>query len=120
MSKQAEEMFSAVPEWKDDAKRDAEHKEIRVALQKAGFQEQELNQIYDHRMLVVARKAMLYDQMQANMAKAKEAAQKAPPVRTLSSGVPSDGRSINQAAFARLQRSGGMDDATRAIASLLG
>lgn len=122
VSQQGQQMLDAVPEWKDEAKREAEHKNIRSALQKAGFRDEELNQIYDHRMLVVARKAMLYDDMVANMAKAKEAAQKAPPVRPLSSGVPSDGQHINQAAFQRLKRSGGrsMDDATAAIRSLLG
>ena len=87
---------------------------------KHGFNADELDNVFDHRTVVAARKVMLYDRMQANINQAKRAANKAPPVRVLSSGVPTDGKSINQAAFARLKQSGRMDDATRAVLSLLG
>lgn len=82
-------LLTKMPEWHDNAKREAENKELIGYLSKPdiGYTEQELLNIYDHRAIIVAKKAMLYDKMIA----AQKAAQtkRVPPsnVRQLRPGV---------------------------------
>lgn len=60
-----ERLSSAIPEWRDSKARQAEQKLIADTLQKAGYRPEEISSVADHRAVVLARKAALYDQMMA-------------------------------------------------------
>lgn len=74
-----EKLLAALPDWKDPAKAKAEASAIDGYLQTAGFNDEERNGLTDHRMVVVARKAMLYDQLQAQQAQATNRVARVPP-----------------------------------------
>lgn len=74
---EAQAMKQAIPEWRDGEKANAEMSDMRAFLSKAGFNEAEIGQIVDHRHVVVARKAMLYDKL---MASGKQKVANTPPV----------------------------------------
>ncbi len=104
-----------LPEWKDEAKASAEQKLIAESLMGIGYTREELSELFDHRALLIARKAALYDQLQA--AKAKQA--KPEPRKALAPGAPkpqSDTqRSAYQEALAKAKRTGKPDDVHRAL-----
>lgn len=104
-----------LPEWKDQAKAAAEQKLIAESLMGIGYSAQELSELFDHRALLIARKAALYDQLQA--AKAKQA--KPEPRKALTPGAPKPStdtqRSAYQEALAKAKRSGKPDDVHRAL-----
>lgn len=54
-----------IPEYKDDAFRKKDMASIKDYLIKTGFAEEEVKSVFDARQVAIARKAMLYDQMQA-------------------------------------------------------
>lgn len=84
--RQAEEqkrLFEAVPEWNDAERFKADSQRLHEYLKGQGFADQEIATAADHRLIVMARKAMLYDQGQRGAA-AKRVA-KAP--RTLRPGA---------------------------------
>ena len=55
-------LSTAIPEWANEVIATAEKAKVSKYLQSVGFSEQELNQAYDSRMIVMARKAMLHDE----------------------------------------------------------
>lgn len=62
-----------IPEWRDQKVAAADVKRIGEYLsEKIGYRPEELAHMADHRDYVVARKAMLYDEMQAKAAPKKE------------------------------------------------
>ena len=63
LQREKQSLYEALPEWKDAAKAKAEKDDIKTALQKAGFTEAEISGLTDHRSVVIARKAMLYDKL---------------------------------------------------------
>lgn len=116
---QREELIAKIPEWKDPEKMKAGATELREYLKTQGLTEQEIYSVIDHRAIVQSYKAMKYDQM---MAKAKAAAKKIDntPQRVLR---PTGGESTQldrrTASFQKLQKTGRVDDAIGAIASIL-
>lgn len=112
-------LLSKVPEWKDKAKSKAERESIKKYLADSGYQPNEIDSVADHRAVLIARKAMLYDNM---MSKAKAAAKK---METTPQRVerPGSGNSPNvdkrSAAFQRLSKSGSIEDAAAVFASIL-
>lgn len=114
-----EKLVANIPEWKDEAKRKAGATELREYLKTQGLSEQEIYSVTDHRAITQSYKAMKYDQM---IAKASAAAKKISntPERVLR---PTGGETPNldrrTASFQKLQKTGRVDDAVGAIASLL-
>jgi len=53
----------AIPEWRDEAKANTERRQLAEYMQKTGFTADEINGIDDHRQLLLARKAWMYDQL---------------------------------------------------------
>lgn len=62
---QTEMLLKAEPIFADEQKGPAERKAVREFLNKQGFSDEELSFLTDHRTVLVARKAMLYDRMMA-------------------------------------------------------
>ena len=81
---ESQRLLEALPEWKDQKVADAERQQIAEYLLDKGYQADELSELYDHRALVMARKAMLYDK-RSNL---KPVATKPAPSVTVKPGVP--------------------------------
>ena len=115
---QQQELLAKLPEWRDAKKADADRAAIRDFLVKEGFDAQSLNQITDARAVVLARKAMLYDQM---VSKASAAAKKIAtlPTKVERPGVGEHGMDKRSSAFQRLSKSGSVNDAADIFASLI-
>jgi hypothetical protein len=113
-----DKLIANIPEWKDEAKRKAGATELREYLKTQGLSEQEIYSVTDHRAITQSYKAMKYDQM---MAKASAAAKKISntPERVLRSNGGEPVLDKRTASFQRLQKSGRVEDAAGAIASLL-
>ena len=58
-------LLAARPEWSDTAVREKDLQAITGSLQSVGFTPEEIGSISDHRILVAAHKAALYDALQA-------------------------------------------------------
>lgn len=76
---QARIAMEKLPEWRDPQRRAADQGRIRQYLLTEGIADQELNMLTDARHLVIARKAMLYDQ--AMRAKQGRQVQDSPSLR---------------------------------------
>lgn len=119
LQSQQQDLLAKLPEWRDDAKSKAEKVAIRDYLAQQGYEPDAINNIADARAVILARKAMLYDQM---VGKASAAAKK---VATLPTKVERPGMGGNTgieprtAALLRLNKSGKVEDAARAFATIL-
>lgn len=111
---QQAQLLAKVPEWKDEGKFKAEATQIKSYLAEQGFTPEESN-FADHRAVLLARKAMQFDQL---MGRAKEAVKKvaaAPPkVERPGAGDTSnfDGRTK---AMKKLSATGSLQDAAAAF-----
>lgn len=102
---QREQLSTAIPEWRDDKVRTADQKLIQDTLSQAGYSTEEIGSIGDHRAVVLARKAALYDQMVA--ARQNKAAPTLPkPIKPGAAGSTSN-NSTAQKARERLARNPG-------------
>ena len=115
---QQEQLLAKVPEWKDAKKASADKAAIRDYLLDQGYDKTAIESVADAKAIVLARKAMMYDQM---IAKASAAAKK---VSTLPTKVerPGNGRTaVDQrtSAFQRLSKSGKVEDAAAVFRSIL-
>lgn len=108
-------LLEKLPEWRDQAKASAEQKLIAETLLQTGYSQEELSELFDHRALVIARKAALYDQLQA--AKAKQV--KPEPPKAIKPGAPkppTEARNSDyQQALAKAKRSGRAEDIERVL-----
>lgn len=73
-------LIERLPEWKDAKKAAAEAAKVREYLTKSGYGPDEVNGVTDHRAVILARKAMLYDEMAAKMPKPSSISGAPPPV----------------------------------------
>lgn len=114
-------MREAVPEWADEGKRKALQTDLARTLEGYGFAPDEFRHVADHRVLLVARDAMLYRQMQ-DQRKAAEAKKAAPtPPRTVTPGAP-QGKTTSPEVKALINKakSGRTEDQVAAALALLG
>lgn len=116
---QQQELLAKLPEWKDESKAKADKAALREYLLSQGYDEQSVNSVAEAKAVVIARKAMLYDQM---ISKAQVATKK---VATLPTKVERPGVGVNpgldkrSSAFQKLSKSGSVNDAAAVFASLL-
>lgn len=108
---QQAELLAKLPDWKDPAKAELEKQAIGKYLMDSGYTEKELD-IQDHRAVVLARKAMLYDKM---MDKANAASKKVAnmPQKVVKPGVGESPNTLDKrgAAMQRLGKTGKVEDA---------
>jgi hypothetical protein len=116
---QREELLAKLPDWKDESKAKAESAQIKEYLAKEGFDENALNSISDHRAVILARKAMLYDQMMSKASAAAKKVQALPQKVERPGGGESSALDGRTAAMKQLQKSGKVEDAARVFANLL-
>lgn len=121
LAKEAELLSKAIPDWSDAEKAKAEKAALSKYLKDVvGFDESQVSSISDHRAVVMARKAMLYDQLMAKQSSVTEKVSKLPPKTPQRPGggeiSPTDGRTR---AMQSLKKSGSIDDAANAFAAML-
>lgn len=120
LAKEQEQLRQKVPEWLDEATVQREYPKIAETLTKLGFHESELNAISDHRLMVLARKAMLWDQIQSQDISGKKV--KAAP-KSSSPGAPKAQAEVSDRKIKemreKLRKKGDMNSAAAAIRSLM-
>ena len=103
-----------MPEFSDPAKASKLKSNMRSYLTSYGFNDQEIAQVYDHRIVMLVNDAMKYRNMQNS--KPNLAKKITKPGKVFSSGVKKDKSEINltkrKEKFGRLKKSGNIKDAT--------
>jgi hypothetical protein len=119
LKKEAEALKGVLPEWSDPKKGAALRNQLKTYAKGQGYQDSEVDNIADHRAIVILRKAMLYDGIKGADAGNKKT-RNAPRVqRPRGSGrvaVDSDKRNKQRKA---LRSSGKVDDAARVLFDML-
>jgi len=114
-------LLQAIPEWTKPEVAKVEKQKILDWGQKVGFSEQELNSIVDHRALVVARKAMLYDELMGKKQQLRPTPPKGPkPATPGSEGTRPNRTSDLTRSKQRLAQTGRVRDAAAVFEQLLG
>ena len=115
---QQQELLAKLPAWADEGKAKAEKLALKSYLQKEGYDEQAISGVSDHKAVILARKAMLYDQM---IAKAGAAAKKVAglPQKVERPGVADSPNVDNRSrALNRVGKSGRIEDAAAVFATI--
>lgn len=102
-----------MPEFQDAQKASATKNNLRNFLNSYGFKDNEISQIYDHRIVMLVNDALKYRNMKN--VKPVSAAQASKSGKFLSSGVKKDSNDINfqkrKEKLGRLKKSGNVNDA---------
>lgn len=124
-------LFEAIPEWNDEKIRDTENLRVRKYLKNQGLQEYEIDGkfengklihpgIIDHRAIVMARKAMLFDEARKGSEPKKAKLKSLPKV---GAGKPKGKGEINEIQSkevrARARKTGKIDDAAEVIKQIM-
>ena len=113
IQQEQEQLLEKLPEWKDSEQAKAEKGKIVEYLKNEGFSDQDVQAASDHRLVLMARKAMLYDQQQAKTEPARKKVAKVPKV--MKPGTPKSNEQVNNERLekqrAKLKKSGKLDDA---------
>jgi len=121
IAEQKRALIARHPELADPVKGRQETAALARYLVDAGYRQQELSRLVDHRDFILARKAMLYDRLMANKDKVKETLAALPRVQK--PGTARESRSgaaeRRSALMTRLARSGRTEDAARLIEDML-
>lgn len=119
LAQQQDELLAKLPDWRDSAKATAEKTALRDYLLEAGYDDKTVSTITDAKAVLLARKAMLYDQM---IGKAQTATKR---VANLPQKVERPGQGENPgidrrtAAYLKLNKSGRVEDAASVFASFI-
>ena len=119
LSKEKDALLAALPEWRDPKKAQAEKALVVESAKAAGFSEDDLKSVYDHRLVLLLRKAGLYDQMVSKRQGIKPVVNNGPrPAKPGAAGRVSTTTESTRAKQ-RLAKTGRVDDAASAIELLL-
>lgn len=106
-------LVEKMPEFKDAQKASSTKANLRNFLNSYGFNDSEIGQIYDHRIVMLVNDALKYRNMKN--VKPISAAQASKPGKFLSSGVKKDSGDINfqkrKEKLGRLKKTGNVNDA---------
>lgn len=109
-------LLKAVPEWTEPTAREKAQAELAVYAKSVGFSEDELKSVADHRAIVLLRKAMLYDRLQAKAPAIERKVIKTAPPGSVVETRPA--RSMDRA-MEILKKSGRPDDAAKYFETIL-
>ena len=112
-------LLAALPEWRDPKKAKAEKALVLESAKSVGFSEDDLKSVYDHRLVLLLRKAAMYDQMVSKRQDIKPVVNNGPrPAKPGAAGRVSTTTETTRAKQ-RLAKTGRVDDAASAIELLL-
>ena len=110
-----------MPEFSDPAKASSLKANMKNTLNNYGFNDQEVAQVYDHRIVMLVNDAMKYRNMQNS--KPNLAKKILKPGKVLSSGVKQQKTEINQKArkekLSRLKKTGSIKDAQNVFLDMI-
>ena len=121
IARQKRALIEKHPDMADPVKGRQETAALTRYLVEAGYKQEELSRLVDHRDFILARKAMLYDRLMASREQVKETlaalprVQKPGTVRGLRPGAAERRASL----MTRLTRSGRVEDAARVIEEMI-
>lgn len=118
LAEQSRMLTQAIPEWSDGKKAQAEKAELRDYLTKLGFKADEVGRVADHRQVVLARKAMMFDKLVAQRDSAAKQVKTLPPVRVEKPGASRDDK--GRFNVANLPASMNIDQTAQALMGLFG
>ena len=111
---QQTKLMAKMPEFSDPQKASQLKSSMKTTLSNYGFNNQEIAQVYDHRIVMLVNDAMKYRNLQK--AKPNIAKKISKPGKVFSSGVKQNTNDINSKArkekLSRLKKSGSVKDAT--------
>ncbi|MCE2646118.1 MAG: hypothetical protein LW835_13085 [Burkholderiaceae bacterium] len=109
-----------IPQWRDAKRRESDSREIAQTLRAAGYTDAEINELYDARAVVIARKAALYDKLQATRGQKAPQKPQSAPLRPGAS-VPTNQKAVVQKrAVERLRSNPNSLDALAGLVSASG
>jgi hypothetical protein len=112
-------LLAALPEWRDPKKAKAEKALVLESAKSVGFSDDDLKSVYDHRLVLLLRKAAMYDQMVSKRQGIKPVVNNGPrPAKPGAAGRVSTTTESTRAKQ-RLAKTGRVDDAASAIELLL-
>ena len=112
-------LVDALPEWND---KDSTIKEdVRKYASEVGFRPDEINQLADHRSVLVIKKAMEFDKLTKKVAPKKKAVKKVPKVQKAGRGTSKEETAAEalKVKSTRLRKSGKQDDAASLFYDML-
>lgn len=120
LEQEKQALLTAIPEWQDPQKAQAEKVAVIEFGRKLGFSDEELSNVTDHRAVLALRKAYLYDRMMSQKASIKPAVKPASPVLKpgAAANAPKKTSEITRAKQ-RLAKTGSVQDAAAAFSLLL-
>ena len=112
-------LVAALPEWND--KDSTIKKDIQEYATSVGFRPEEINQLADHRSVLVIKKAMEYDELTKKVAPKKKAVKKVPKVQKAGRGKSKEDTAAEalKAKRTRLRKSGKQKDAASLFYDML-
>jgi hypothetical protein len=112
-------LVEALPEWNDS--KSSIKKDVREYASSVGFRPDEINQLADHRSVLVIKKAMEYDRLTQKVAPKKKAVKKVPKVQKSGRGNSNEDAAAeaNNKKRARLRKSGKQQDAASLFFDML-
>jgi hypothetical protein len=119
LESQKDALLAALPEWRDPKKAKAEKALVLESAKSVGFTDDDLKSVYDHRLVLLLRKAAMYDQMVSKRQDIKPVVNNGP--RTAKPGAAGRVSTTTESTRAkqRLAKTGRVDDAASAIELLL-
>jgi hypothetical protein len=119
LESQKDALLAALPEWRDPKKAKAEKALVLESAKSVGFTDDDLKSVYDHRLVLLLRKAAMYDQMVSKRQGIKPVVNNGP--RTAKPGAAGRVSTTTESTRAkqRLAKTGRVDDAASAIELLL-
>lgn len=113
---EAAHLKKAIPEWSTAEAYEKGIRDVAMYLGKFGFGESDIHSMNDHRIWVVAKKAMMFDNA---MAEAPKQIQKTPPLRVEKSGSAAGVENKTKAALGKFKGSRDPDDLDAAFIEYL-
>lgn len=120
IKKEQELLRQKIPDWLDDNTVQKEYPRLVESMKQIGFSDAEMQSISDHRMMVLARKAMMYDQIMSQdiTGKKVKAAPKSATPGTPKSPTEASDRKIKELRE-KVKQTGNMNSAAAAIKAML-
>ena len=112
-------LVDALPEWND--KESTIKKDVQEYAVSVGFRPEEINQLADHRSVLIIKKAMEFDKLTKKVAPKKKAVKKVPKVQKSGRGNSKEDAATEATnkKRARLRKSGKQDDAASLFFDML-
>ena len=117
-----QKMSQVIPDWKDDEKRMAISKAVGEYALARGYTQEELNQLIDHRSIIMLMKAKAYEDIQQKQTAVRSKKVKNKPKVGRSKAKKdkaSTSKRTRTAKIVRLKESGHVDDAADLIFDML-